>query len=101
PGNVRELINALEYAVVLCPGGMVEPGHLPEPLRHGGAQAAPLGGQAAPQPVARRDERERIIQALQQTGGRREEAASLLGISRVTLWKKIKAYDIQIENKIR
>ncbi|MCB2192847.1 MAG: sigma 54-interacting transcriptional regulator [Deltaproteobacteria bacterium] len=102
PGNVRELINALEYAVVLCPGGLIEPGHLPESLRGDKGRSAQAQGQAAPPPGdAKRDERERIIQALQQAGGRREEAASLLGISRVTLWKKMKAYDIQVESKIR
>ncbi|MCF8042103.1 MAG: sigma 54-interacting transcriptional regulator [Desulfarculaceae bacterium] len=101
PGNVRELINALEYAVVLCPGGMIEPGHLPESLRNEEGHAAPTNGQPAPQPAAKQDERERIISALRQSGGRREEAARLLGISRVTLWKKMKAYEIQVESKIR
>eukprot|EP01022_Parablepharisma_sp_SALTPOND_P029795 TRINITY_DN7457_c2_g1_i2.p1 TRINITY_DN7457_c2_g1~~TRINITY_DN7457_c2_g1_i2.p1 ORF type:complete len:630 (-),score=211.11 TRINITY_DN7457_c2_g1_i2:1090-2979(-) len=101
PGNVRELINALEYAVVLCPGGLIGPEHLPEALQgspSGQAQpvasAPPAAGQGEP------DERERIIEALRQSNGRREEAARLLGISRVTLWKKMKNYQIQVENRI-
>ena len=101
PGNVRELINALEYAVVLCPGGNIQPDHLPESLRHEPERSAPAQSPAAPRGQSQPDERERIIQALQQAGGRREEAAGLLGISRVTLWKKIKAYGIQIENQIK
>jgi two-component system response regulator HydG len=101
PGNVRELINALEYAVVLCPGGNIQPDHLPESLRHEPSQTAPAQSPAPSRAESQPDERERIIQALQQAGGRREEAAGLLGISRVTLWKKIKAYGIQIENQIK
>jgi two-component system response regulator HydG len=101
PGNVRELINALEYAVVLCPGGIIEPGHLPETLRDGEKHGESAGSQvSAPTGRGEYDERKRIITALQQTGGRREEAARSLGISRVTLWKKIKALNIQVENKI-
>jgi PAS domain S-box-containing protein len=102
PGNVRELINALEYASVLCPQGMIGPEHLPDAIK---------GKEPSPGPAARREEpgapgeaneeRDRIIEALRLSGGRRVEAANRLGISRVTLWKKIKAYGIQIENIIR
>ena len=101
PGNVRELVNALEYAMVLCPGGLVEPHHLPQAL---------LGKETPPQEpkgkgkITRdnRDqvERDRIIEALRQTNGHREKSARLLGINRVTLWKKIKKYEIQVESKI-
>jgi len=102
PGNVRELINALEYAVVLCPGGTIQPGHLPETIQAGTAGPTDPQDRAETQRTgAQDDERERIIEALRQSNGRREEAASLLGISRVTLWKKIKKYQIQIENIIK
>ncbi len=101
PGNVRELINALEYAVVLCPGGMIAPQHLPETVLVGEKPPAAPGAPAAPSPAGQPEERQRIIAALRQTGGRREEAARLLGVSRVTLWKKMKDYAIQVENQIR
>ena len=102
PGNVRELINALEYAVVLCPGGMIGPEHLPQSIRGAAQDPPPAREPARPSPAAgNRDERERIIQALRQAQGRRQEAADLLGVSRVTLWKKMKALDIQVANLIK
>ncbi len=101
PGNVRELINALEYAVVLCPGGTILPSHLPENIREAeGLPQSPDGPVAIADHREESTERKRIIEALQQTGGRREEAACRLGISRVTLWKKMKDLNIQVANKI-
>ncbi len=92
PGNVRELINALEYALVLNRGGRVLPGHLPAPVR-GGAEAAE-GPAPTTQTAQDQDERQRILAALREAGGRREETARLLGISRVTLWKRMKEHGI-------
>ncbi len=89
PGNVRELINVVEYAFVVCKEGLIQPHHLPGHM---------LGTAAPPPPVvqSRRrgplsaEQRQAIIDALEQTGGKRAEAAALLGISRVTLWKRLK-----------
>ncbi len=46
------------------------------------------------------DERKRILEALAATGGNQSKAAEILGISRVTLWKRLKAYDIQVDRKV-
>jgi transcriptional regulator of acetoin/glycerol metabolism len=46
-------------------------------------------------------ERKRILEALAATGGNQSKAAEILGISRVTLWKRLKAFDIQVDRKIR
>ncbi|MHB9098849.1 MAG: helix-turn-helix domain-containing protein, partial [Syntrophales bacterium] len=45
--------------------------------------------------------KEELIRILQDTGGNRQKAACLLGISRVTLWKLLKRHDIRIEPRIR
>ena len=45
--------------------------------------------------------RERLIEAVTQAGGKKAEAARLLGISRVTLWKLLKAHQIQVDKIIR
>ena len=45
--------------------------------------------------------RQELIQALQATGGNKSEAARRLGISRVTLWKRIKKLGIQVDTLIR
>ncbi len=93
PGNVRELINALEYAFVLCRKGPIQPDHLPPDLLHAD------GARKEPETVSRtrnaETEKREIRDALAKTGGRKEEAAALLGISRVTLWKRLKKYGIE------
>lgn len=79
PGNIRELRNVVERAVVLCGEGLIEPEHLfPEDLVGG------LSGGDAPQ-----DERGRIMSALQECAGNQTRAAKLLGISRKTLGVKM------------
>jgi PAS domain S-box-containing protein len=47
------------------------------------------------------DERRRLIDAINEAGGKKSEAARLLGISRVTLWKLLKAHDILVDKIIR
>ena len=47
------------------------------------------------------DERQRLIDAINEAGGKKSEAARLLGISRVTLWKLLKVHDIQVDKIIR
>ncbi|TCO81674.1 regulatory Fis family protein [Plasticicumulans lactativorans] len=88
PGNVRELANVLERAVLLARGPHVELDDLPERFAADAASAAaapPSAGAGAAQ-----TERERIAVALARSGGRREAAAALLGISRATLWRRMK-----------
>jgi two-component system, NtrC family, response regulator HydG len=80
PGNVRQLISALEYAAVTARGDSIEVSDLPDYLFH--------------QKKAKRDknglDREEIQSALSLYKGNKTLAAKHLGISRVTLWKKIK-----------
>jgi two-component system response regulator HydG len=99
PGNVRELINVIEYAFVLCSEGVIQKEHLP--AMFGRTETAP----AKPRPVESTArpaiERQRLIDAITQTGGKKAEAARLLGLSRVTLWKLLKAHNIQVDKIIR
>jgi two-component system response regulator HydG len=100
PGNVRELINVIEYAFVLCPEGTIGLEHLPVPFSQRAStppsrpRAADPGGRAP-------EERQRLVDAITATGGKKSEAARLLGISRVTLWKLLKAHNIQVETIIK
>jgi two-component system response regulator HydG len=100
PGNIRELINVIEYAFVLCPEGDISLAHLPAQLL--GQQ--PVHAQQAPKRIkklSKGNERQELIQALQSSGGNKSEAARRLGISRVTLWKHIKKFGIQVDKQVK
>jgi two-component system, NtrC family, response regulator HydG len=99
PGNVRELINVIEYAFVLCPGGVIQPEHFPPTLQPRPERPARL--RQPERRVRSLDERQRLIDAINEAEGKKTEAARLLGISRVTLWKLLKAHDIQVDKIIR
>jgi transcriptional regulator with PAS, ATPase and Fis domain len=86
PGNVRELRNAIEYGLVMAQGGALAASDLPAEIRNG--QARRLW---TPEDVA---ERERLRAALADAGGNRTRAAAALGTSRVTLWKKLRRFNL-------
>ncbi|MCA1943903.1 MAG: sigma-54 dependent transcriptional regulator [Desulfovibrio sp.] len=103
PGNVRELENAIERAALLAAGEYVSERELPLALRQAAAAPLPLQAGAdttpAPPSLAGRTledvEKAAILQTLAQTGGNKSEAARLLGISRVTLHKKLQGYGVE------
>jgi two-component system response regulator HydG len=99
PGNVRELINVIEYSFVLCHQGEIMPNHLP--ARVTGDQSRVTSKPRTSQKPSGDEERKRIVDALEATGGNQSRAAEILGISRVTLWKRLKAFDIQVDRKVR
>jgi transcriptional regulator with PAS, ATPase and Fis domain len=96
PGNVRELINAMEFAFVTCREGEIQAHHLPPNiLGLGGtglARPTPRGPAGPGGAGAKGEEQMRaeLEQALAAAGGHKAKAADLLGISRVTLWKRLK-----------
>ena len=95
PGNIRELINAIEYAFVLCPGGHIEPGHLPPHLRKEFSMS--MGANRSLKNKYIDNRRQKLIEALKKTGGNQTQAAKILGVSRVTVWKWIKKYRVYLE----
>lgn len=97
PGNVRELKSALEYAFVTCNGSTIEPHHLPPDVFQYDTRM--LKEQV---PKANRDEiqKRRLIDALEQTGGNQSKAARILGVSRITVWNRMKKYGIKPVRKI-
>ncbi|MBK9519453.1 MAG: sigma 54-interacting transcriptional regulator [Anaeromyxobacter sp.] len=88
PGNVRELQNVLESAALRAGDGLIEVAHLPEELRSVAPAAAP------PPPGAAGLDKDRVSAMLQACGWNRAEAARRLGVSRVTLWKRLKLYGL-------
>ena len=88
PGNIRELENIVARAVALSEGPDITLKDLPPSIR------APAGSSSGELISLEKLEREHIVRVLEKVHGRRDEAASILGITRTTLWRKIKKYGL-------
>ena len=107
PGNVRELGHAIEHAAVLAGYGEITLDHLPAAVAEEApsgptlASAASAAADGAPQAVVplgvaiREFERGHLRRALAATGGKRVKAAEMLGISRKSLWEKLRMYEVE------
>ncbi|HWD23546.1 MAG TPA: nitrogen regulation protein NR(I) [Burkholderiales bacterium] len=110
PGNVRQLENLCHWITVMAPGQVVEVGDLPAEFRGQAAVSAPdwvaalesealrrlaRGETAILDVLGRQFERALITKALAHTGGRRIEAANLLGMGRNTITRKIQELGIE------
>ncbi len=84
-GNVRELQHAIERAVLLARGGMIEWHHLPEEVQRG-AETPPL--------LSLEEMEKRHIRVVLQSAKDYDQAAQLLGIDPATLWRKRKKYGL-------
>jgi PAS domain S-box-containing protein len=92
PGNVRELRNAIDYAFVLCPGGGIATEHLPVKIMSHN-DCPPI--ESINPPHEHPDNRESLLQMLRNSGWNQSEAARKLGVSRVTVWKRMKKYGLK------
>lgn len=109
PGNVRELKNAIEHAVIMCTGEAIGPAELPRPFRDA---AAPAAQPARPAGKARRNlrelretwlaplEREYLIDLLESTGGNVRQAASEAGVNPVTFYRLLRKRGVQIKRSV-
>ena len=114
PGNIRELKNAVEYAFVLAKGKSIRLEHLPEKvLNHRTVLSlSPEKGldedrvlesvDTSSQKIAvvvKQSARDELINALKQADGNQTKAAGYLGVSRVTVWKRMKKYNITVKTR--
>lgn len=88
PGNVRELENVIERGVALSPGKTIEVSHLPEDLRE--LNIRTFRKKKGQIPSLEEQENEYIKWVLEEVGWNRTLAAQILGIDRVSLWRKLK-----------
>jgi len=89
PGNVREFKHAMEHALILCRGAMLEPGDLPLEIREYKSAALPLPADIT------EDEASTIMQTLRNVKWNKTAAARTLGMSRQTLYRKLKALGVE------
>ena len=118
PGNVRQLKNCLERAVILSNNGRITVAELPPEVVRPAAPAAFVGPSSQPgaatdysagpgsfasgavsSPTSLRDvERQQILSALEQTGWHRGKTAEILGISPSTLYRRLRDYNLERRN---
>jgi DNA-binding NtrC family response regulator len=95
PGNVRELENILEHALIICQEDTIQPTHLPEYL-----QAQPPARKGMPMAAAEQrfvpenTERDKLLATLRQYNWHRSQSARALGMDRTTLWRKMKKHGL-------
>ena len=90
PGNVRELENLVERGVAIAGGDTIEAAHLPGGLL-ASAAPAPQPPAGAPLPTLEQQEMDYIQRVLDSVGGNQTAAAQILGINRVSLWRKLRS----------
>jgi DNA-binding NtrC family response regulator len=93
PGNVRELENIIERGVALTTGHGIEPAQLPDDLRE--LSIRTFRKKAGRIPTLEEQEQDYITWVLQEAGGNQTLAAQMLGIDRVSLWRKLKRYEVE------
>jgi len=95
PGNVRELENLVERGVALCNGNTIEIAHLPEDLKE--LNIKTFRKKHGKIPSLDEQEKAYIQWVLKDVNGNKTLAAQILGIDRVSLWRKLKRYGIENE----
>jgi two-component system, NtrC family, response regulator HydG len=97
PGNVRELRSAFEYAFVTCQEALIQPYHLPVNVAQG-VEKRSLPQSPSVHPRDRK--RQELLTALDRSRGNQSEAARILGISRVTVWNRMKEFGLESKKDI-
>jgi transcriptional regulator of acetoin/glycerol metabolism len=95
PGNIRELRNTVEYAFVLCSSKSIGAEHLPSKITNR-LMACPENPST---PAVDQKEKAALVELLRKTGGNQSEAARRLGVSRITIWKRMKKYGIDLKKE--
>jgi DNA-binding NtrC family response regulator len=95
PGNVRELENIIERGVAITNSDTIETSHLPEDIRS--MHIRTYRKKEGQMPTLEEQEMAYIEWVIKEVGGNRTMAAQVLGIDRVSLWRKLKKYNIDVQ----
>jgi transcriptional regulator with PAS, ATPase and Fis domain len=93
PGNVRELENIIERSLAMCREDVIRPHHLPPDLDRHQKMHLPVDGEMFIARTLAEHERIYILSLLTKLNGNKTKTASVLGIDRVSLWRKLKKYE--------
>jgi len=93
PGNIRELENIIQRVLITCREDVIEPHHLEDDI--GSGTVANFIPQEQSWPTLEDHEKQYIMKVLDEVEGKRSKAAGILGIDRVSLWRKIKRYGLE------
>jgi two-component system, NtrC family, response regulator HydG len=97
PGNVRELRSAFEYAFVTCQESLIQPYHLPVNIVTK-IEKRPLPENTS---INTKERKKRdLLAALERSKGNQSEAARLLGVSRITVWNRMKEFGLEPKKNI-
>lgn len=94
PGNIRELENVIERAMVFCKNKIIEMDDLPDFMIEAGGSPSDVTGSM--QEVVKNSERQAILGALAECGGNRRKAAALLGIDHTTFYRKVRRLNVSL-----
>ncbi len=94
PGNARELENVLEYGVTVCRGQTILPEDLPALSAVPAVPPLAVADPTRPAPAAEPDELQHLRRALETHHWRRADTARALGVSRITLWRRMREYGL-------
>ncbi len=98
PGNVRELKSAFEYACVTCNESLIRPDHLPPAIvNHLPKDTMPHKRVFNSEDIKKIE----LIEALTESGGNQSKAAERLGITRVTVWNRMRRYGINLKREMK
>jgi two-component system response regulator HydG len=95
PGNVRELKNAIEYACVLCTDRELQTRHLPPKI-----VSTQSWERVREKSAQQNHEREKFLTLIRECNGNQSEVARRLKVSRVTVWKRIKKFRIDLKKEL-
>ena len=98
PGNVRELKSAFEYAFVTCHDSMIQSAHFPSNLTKKDKQPGVVKQSSINIHEIKKRE---LIEALEKTGGNKSKTAEFLGVSRVTVWNRMKRFNIDTPRQVK
>ena len=94
PGNIRELENIIEHALIVCRDKTIERSHLPLALQSGIAAPLPVEENRSFEKEIEFSERTLILDMLRKHNWNKGKTATALSINRTTLWRKMKKYEL-------